>query len=359
MCLMTAKILCILLDLVCLISNEAVVCKSPQLVTLRNCFKISHTIATYSSPLSVMIDIQKLIDEHKINNIEELQALLERERQKQNAAPVSDFLGLSRDQMYVLFHDPFSENSPLGFRDCSDTDLDKIPFLRVCERILQCTVLRQTPFKLTTSTASLPVNTVREVYQGGFIKEEMLESGFHKLNKESNATSLHVAKITLELAGVVRKAKNNWHLTKKGAQLVRPEQRNALFQEIFKAFTQSYNWAYLDGYYHLDEQLARAGFGFSMAMFAHFGGEARSHQFYAERYMKAFPAFLTHTTGQTREPIALNDFLNCYAIRTFERFAYWFGLMERISEDNFWSLEGSTSKKTEILERAFRLPALS
>lgn len=96
-----------------------------------------------------------------------------------------------------------------------------------------------------------------------------------------------------------------------------------------------------------------------MAMFAHFGGEARSHQFYVERYLKDFPAFLPHTPEQTRGAIASNDFFICYAIRTFERFAYWFGLMEKISEDNLLSMERSTTKKTEILERAFRLAALS
>ena len=54
-----------------------------------------------------------------------------------NNSPIDDFEGLSANQAHYLLHYPFSERSPLQFqKQISDEVLDKVPFLRLTEVLL-------------------------------------------------------------------------------------------------------------------------------------------------------------------------------------------------------------------------------
>jgi hypothetical protein len=301
-------------------------------------------------------DIQKLIEEQNISSMEELQALLNREAEAYNNRPVKEFLGLSPMQMMFLNQDPFAPGSAFQFRDCSDSDLDLVPFFRVCEEILKLTVLSKNPFKLTASTSSLPVKVVKEVYACGHITERLFENGLYKVNKEVDAINIHTAKLVLEMAKVVRKAKGNWHLTKKGEQLVKPDQRQQLFRAIFEAFTTQFNWAYHDGYFHLPNYFARYSFAFSLSVLSNFGDQDRKSSFYARKYAEALPMLLENP--QTQEPVTPGNSFSCYYLRFFERFAFWFGFAEAVVKLGRWSQEEAPLRKTAVLDRLFSFPEM-
>jgi hypothetical protein len=303
-------------------------------------------------------NLQEYLAQHPVQNMAELQLLLREAQLLQNNAPRAAFLGLSSNQMHSLLYAPFAEGSASGFLEATNSDLDQVPFFRLCEAILACSVLQKSPFKMTAATSSLPVKVVKMVYEKGIIKDAGIEKGLFPLYKESDVESIHVAKLCLEMAGVVRKAKGSWHLTKKGAKLTQPGQRNALFQAIFLAFATTYNWAYLDGYYELDPQLGRLALPFSLAMFVAFGHEARSHTFYADLYIQAFPTFLPPESP--REWATPQKYCaSCYSVRVFSRFAYWFGLMEVVTPGGILNRNAETTRKTPLLERLFRLPELT
>jgi hypothetical protein len=111
-----------------------------------------------------MFDVKKLLEQHKVKNIAELEALLAKEQAHYNDAPQATLSGLSPNQVHSLLYEPFDPESPFGFRPATDTDLDECPFFRLSECILQCTVMRATPFKLTQATSSLPTKVVKEIY---------------------------------------------------------------------------------------------------------------------------------------------------------------------------------------------------
>ena len=99
-----------------------------------------------------------------------------------------------------------------------------------------------------------------------------------------------------------------------------------LFQELYSVFTKKYRWGFLDGY--KDEHLGQFGFAFSLLLLHKYGRTERSVDFYAEKYFKAFPVLLENSTESPR-------FCNsAYALRTFENFLEFFGLVE-LSPKNY------------------------
>ena len=304
--------------------------------------------------------IQQLIDERGIKSVEELQALINEVSAQQNALGRPEFLGLSPNQMQWMLYEPFEPESPFGFKVASDETLNEVPFLRICEAMLKHTVLQQSPFKLTESTGSLPVKVVKAVYETGGYRDPHIERGIAKLYKETDCELLHVAKLILEMAGITRKAKGKWHLTKAGEKITRPEQRNQLFRLIFKTFFQKYNWSYLDAYRGLSHHFPQSGATFSLSILSQFGAEARPADFYATCYIRAFPAFLTEEKMHDDFPFEMSDNLHSsYYIRFFYRFAYWFGLAEEIQPARYLPAKTpAVVQKSEILDHLFRFPKL-
>lgn len=304
-------------------------------------------------------DIQKLINERGINSMEQLQALLDEIYAKQNSIGLKEFLGLSPNQMQQILYGSFEPGSVMAFKTCPDEVLDQIPFFRMCEEILKHTVLAKNPFKLTASTSSLPVKIVKELYETGIRKHEFIEKGIVKLYKETDWNFLHVAKIILEVAGIVRKTHGKWNLTKKGEKLTKPQERNALFRTILVTFIQKYNWAYLDYYVEMPQEFGNIGAGFSLAMFAHFGDKVRSTDFYCNRYLEAFPVFQRKMQGFQYSFCTLEEaFRRLYELRVVKQFADWFGFVHVVEKDNIMEKTYSTFRKTEILDAVFSFPRL-
>jgi hypothetical protein len=80
-----------------------------------------------------------------------------------------------------------------------------------------------------------------------------------------------------------------------------------------------------------------------------FGDEWRPGNFYAEKYLKAFPTFLSHFSSDYTTPEEW--FMRCYNIRTFDRFFIWFGFA--IGEEGKNIFEFDNYKKTGLIEKVF------
>lgn len=301
------------------------------------------------------IDIEKIIWERNPKDIDELNQILLEEMQRHNDSPTPEFCGISPNQMRFLLYDPFNDNSPFGFQNPTPAALDGCPFFLLAEDMLRRTVLTSSPFKMTTSSTALPVKIVKELYEHSAMKDEYVESGITKLYKESDCDFIHVCKIVLEQAGVVRKQHNKWYLTKKGEKLARPSQRAALFQEVFQAFTMKYNWAYLDLYDH--PTAGQMAFAFSLSLLAHFGSEAREADFYAKKYLTAFP-MLVDEVPESDWDTPEQHLIRCYSTRFFSRFAFWWGLTELVQKGVLVENEKDIVRKREILGQLFRVPKM-
>jgi len=298
------------------------------------------------------IDLNKLLQGRQIKDTDELNQILQAEMQRLNDAPRPEFFGVTPNQMRFLLYDPFAEGSPFGFRDFDPAVLDSCPFFVLAEDMLRQTVLSTNPFKLTVSTASLPVKTVKTLYEHLTLKDDWIEKGINHLYKETDCDQIHICKIVLEQAGIVRKQKGKWHLTKKGQKLSQPSQRAVLFREIFHAFTLKYNWAYLDAYDH--PQAGQMAFAFSLSMLAHFGGTERPMVYYAKKYLEAYPMLveeipLVHWDNPERHLV------RCFITRFFSRFAEWWGLAELAGPMDIFNEESCLVRKGKLLGEVFQV----
>jgi hypothetical protein len=163
--------------------------------------------------------------------------------------------------------------------------------------------------------------------------------------------------LILEIAGIIRKAKGSWHLTKKGEKMVKPEQRKQLFRAIFETFIAEFNWSYHDGYDNLPPYFAAFSATFSLSMLSNFGAQDRPSDFYAEKYTTAFPSLLNGAFSKPYFSVE-ESATSCYYIRFFARFTYWFGLAIAVEEYNFMTKAPEIIRTPPVLDHLFSFPAM-
>lgn len=128
-----------------------------------------------------------------------------------NNYPTEDFLGFTPTEMEILLYDPFSFDSPFKIKKDHGDILDQIPFFLLTERLLKM-VKRDHNVKLTP-TGRLPLKYCAELLGYRFIREEIIDSGLRKLTSEECVYSIKVARLIIEMGGLVDIKKNKIYLT--------------------------------------------------------------------------------------------------------------------------------------------------
>lgn len=262
---------------------------------------------------------------------------------------MDDFGGLSPNQMNYLFYEPFDKNSSLQFSNAlNDEVLDQIPFFRITEALVHI-VKREKKLKLT-ATGALPVKICEELYSHKFLTDELIEKGISKLIREDKCISIGCSSVVAQNSGLVKKVAGKLLLTKLGMRLLMPQNRLELFYCVFLTFAQKFNWAYNDHY--SEYAVAQLGWAYSVYLLIEFGNEERNIDFYAEKYLQAFPDFIGcfpktyhHTTKEM--------FLQCYGVRTLDRFFEWFGFVSIKIPKKFLERTSCTFTSSEILNKVF------
>lgn len=265
---------------------------------------------------------------------------------KRNNSPIADFEGYSPNEIHFICRLPFEKESPIQILNTSSEIYEEVPIFKQVKFLFD--LIKENKGLKLTARGFLPPKIVIELYGKGYIKDFFIEKGISKLYKEEGVDSIQLARILVELSSFTKKRKNVLSLTKKGSELVNSDQ--LLFQDILDSFTSKFNWAYFDNYQN--EAVGQFGFGFSLILFAKYGHEYRSTDFYAEKYLKAFPLF------QDEINVPLSSYAEkssrAYALRTFDRFMDYFGLTEYEKEriDIF-----STAKvrKTTLFDKLIKI----
>jgi hypothetical protein len=244
-----------------------------------------------------------------------------------NNSPLDDFCGMTPNEVHHLLYRPFDDVSPMRIRpDIEDAVLDSIPFFRLTEELMKIGQ-RENYIKLTPLGA-LPRKILHELYEYKFIPEEIIETGISKLTREHDAISIRTVRYNAIIMGVFGEVKGKMIFTTKGYELINPGKRIELFKKVLESFTTKFDWACNDGYSKYP--VGQLGWGFTIYLLNKFGNTERTKQFYADMYLKAFPKFIEEfpvkgfSTPQ-------RDFTNCYTLRSFDRFAEWFGFAEDLT----------------------------
>lgn len=265
-----------------------------------------------------------------------------------NDTPVEELLGLTPNQMHSLLYKTFSPTSHLRYQDAIDnTTLDQVPLFRIAEDFLK--ILERDKHIKLTPLGALPKKVMVELYEKKYLLDEFIESGLIKLWKEQDCISIRSARFAAEFAGFVKKVHGRLSLTKKGAKLLQAENRVQLFQEFLESFTGKFGWGYNDGY--PDKPIGQLGWAFSLFMLNKFGDEPRAVNFYAQKYIKAFPMFISEFPMDYDSP--QRQYASCYAIRTFPRFFLWFGFIETEEKKSLLDYKSNLAKKTSVVNQLF------
>jgi len=276
--------------------------------------------------------------------LDELRKHFEREISGYNQRGVDDFEGYSPAEMRYILYDPFGEKSPVEILRMSAEDYRKIPMLNQV-KYLTSVVGSGNGLKLT-KLGFLPVKVVADIYSQGYLKDEFIEKGIYKLYKETDSITIRLARILTEVSGLVKVRKNVMSLTRAGEKTLQDD--HDILLKLLEVFMMKYNWAYFDSYGQ--NNIGRLGAGFTFILLSRYGDEKRLDRFYAEKYMRAFPALLNEVEGDHfRGP---EDVLSrCYSTRTFERFLHFFGLIDIDTEG---LLEPKYIQKAELFGRLIK-----
>lgn len=267
-----------------------------------------------------------------------------------NNSPVDDFLGLSPTEIHHLLYDTFGDKSSVQFRnDIDDKTLNQIPLFRIAEEYLKI-IQRDKQIKLTPLGA-LPKKVMVELYDKRFLLDEHIESGITKLWKEDDCISIRSARLTTEIAGLVRKANGKLSLTKTATKLLETNDRLQIFKHFFQSFTNKFLWSFNDGY--PEQPIGQLGWAFSVIMLDKFGDQQSTADFYSEKYLKAFPKFITFFRHDYSTPE--QQFFRCYGVRTFERFFLWFGFVAVNKQKIFLDLDIDKFKRTDLMKNIFKI----
>jgi hypothetical protein len=153
------------------------------------------------------------------------------------------------------------------------------------------------------------------------------------------------------VAKLLKKVKGKLLLTKSGMMFLKAEKRTDFFLKVLKSYTTEFNWAWNDGY--TDFQIGQFGWGYTIILLYTFGDKRRPKQFYAEMFLKAFPKFIEMIPRTEGFNTQKEDFINCYILRSFERFAEWFGFAEDCNKGFFPKNNDNVIRK-DTLTKVFR-----
>jgi len=279
-------------------------------------------------------------------NLEDIQKIIDELVLEQNTTINPNFDGYSPVEMHQILHFPFSENCPIQMRKLSNDAYEQIPILNIAKHLI--TQLAKVGELKLTKTGALPTKIVAELYNQGFYKETFIESGIVKLYKEADSFSVSITRILLEISGVIKKRTGKLSLTKKGEKL--STDNHQLFVALYEAYTLKFNWGYFDNYESMN--IGRLGCVFSLILLLKYGNEKRIENFYAEKYINAFPLLLDEVTERYRTAKEMAN--DCYTFRTFEQYMNIFGLIHFEVEGKFIDKVNYISK-TDIVDKLFFL----
>ena len=267
-----------------------------------------------------------------------------------NNSPVDDFLGLSPTEIHNLLYDTFGDKSPVQFRDdIDDKTLDQIPLFKIVEDYLKI-IQRDKHIKLTPLGA-LPKKVMVELYDKRFLLDEHIESGITKLWKEDDCIAIRSARLTAEIAGLVKKVSGKLTLTRTVTKLLETNNRLQIFRQFFQAFTNKFLWSFNDGY--PEQPIGQLGWAFSLILLDRFGDQPQTVEYYADKYLRAFPKFITFFQPDYSTPE--RQFFRCYGVRTFDRFLLWFGFVTVDKQKIFIDLDTDKFKRTDLVKRIFKI----
>ncbi|HEX7004323.1 MAG TPA: SEC-C metal-binding domain-containing protein [Trueperaceae bacterium] len=278
-------------------------------------------------------EIAHIMDGREFQSIDEAQELLDRLTEMRNHAPLEDFQGLSPEQMMRMLHFPFESPEVLSFGEVLDHEVEA-PILELVRVILEA--VGEDGLK-ATAKGNLPRALCREAAERWTNTVEYRwwkEPG--DIRKEEDFPELNAARITAELAGLLRRQKGKFYLTQRCKRSLAESGYREIYPLLLRSYATEFNWAYRDNYPDgLD--LIQQSFAFTLYLLARRGSSARSNGDYESWFQRAYPDLLHQVDANYSYRSAEELVADCYTLRALVRFAHFLGLarVEPVSDSQF------------------------
>lgn len=243
-------------------------------------------------------------------------------RKLANAKPIDDFQGLSAEQMHHFLYFPFVSPDFVRFPECLEVT-PEAPILYLFSLIAEA--IGEKGLK-PTAKGNLPRNVVRQTAltflgEDGY-RDRVLYGGMYK---EADFPELETTRVVAQLAGLIRKYRGKFILSRECRQLLAESGFRAIYPRLFRAYVDDFNWEYRDPYQECP--LIQQAVVFSLYLLVTFGDRPRPQAFYESCFLKAFPQVLDRIAASPRygtDPEL--EFRVTYTRRTLEHFLAFFGL---------------------------------
>ncbi len=276
-------------------------------------------------------DLHRALEDVQFTSLSEVQAFIERHTQQRNQAPVDEFHGLSPEQMHRMLHFPFASPELIRFPETLDTN-PKAPILTLFSLLAE--TIGGQGLK-PTAKGNLPRKFCREAalaYWGETAYRENTLLG--SINREDDFPELHITRLVAELAGLIRKYKGRFILSRDCRALLAGEGPASIYPRLFRVYVEQFNWAYRDRY--IEHRFIQASFLFTLYLLTLHGENWLPQEFYEDGFLRAFPMVLDEVPpGPVFTPE--EEVRLCYTWRTLVNFVGFFGLatVDPVSEKHF------------------------
>jgi hypothetical protein len=297
------------------------------------CMEKDRSAASGGGAAEVSDELREAMVGRQFNSLAEVQAFADRYTRQRNQRPLDEFHGLSPEQMYCLIHSPFTSPELVSFPDMLDT-IPEAPVMTLFTLLAEA--IGKQGLK-STAKGNLPQKFCREAaltFRGeNTLGESPLQENirFRSINREEDFFDLHVTRLVAELAGLIRKYKGHFILSRDCRSLLNKDATSAIYLRLLKTYIEKFNWAYRDGYPEI--RFIQSAFLFTLYLLTRYGDTWRPHTFYEDSFLNAFPRVLDEmppdTIGEPDKQVR-----NCYTWRTLVDFTGFFGLaaVEPVSE---------------------------
>lgn len=299
----------------------------------------AHTSA--SNPLEEeKAELRALLEGKQFSSQDDLQAQVDEFYRKRNQTALGDFQGLSPDQMYRMLYFPFNTPHLVTFARVLSVP-PSAPAIALFSLLAEA--MNEGGLK-STATGNLPRTFCREAAQSFWGLDEYDEKiKYGGINTEIDFFDLHVVRLTAGLAGLLRKYKGRYVLTRKSSGILTVQGMEGIYPLLLEAYIRKFNWAYRDRY--PEPGFIQQSFLFSLYLLTKHGANWQSSNFYEDCFLRAFPQVLE---GAQSRPLSSPEetMRSCYTWRCLVNCAGFFGLadVEPVS--------------TDILNREYRIKKL-
>jgi len=316
------------------------------------CLEQEQTTARHAAA-SVTSELQQAMDGHEFNSLAETQAFAENFIGHRNQKPSEDFHGLSPEQMHHVLNSPLSVPHLVSFPEMLE-NLPDAPILSLFTLLVEA--IGENGLK-PTAKGNLPRNFCREAALAYWGEETYQNyTRFGNINKEDDFIDLHVTRVVAELAGLIRKYKGRFILSRECRYLLGGHGLQSIYPRLLRVSAEQFNWGYRDGY--AEAPFIQHAFLFSLYLLNLYGDDWRSAGFYEDNFLQAFPTVLDEVESYPDCPPDW-AFRSCYTLRTLVNFAGFMGLakVERVERKELYEINYRV-KKLPLLNLALRWDGL-